>query len=269
MALRREYGWGARKLQVLLAREGIALGETTINRIIKRNGLIRREGAHRPALTRFEHEHPNDMWQMDFKGHIRLNEQGRCYPLSILDDHSRFLIGLFALDSTRTKPVLSCLEQVFGQYGLPRVILTDRGSPFWSTTNLLGLTQVSVFILRQGVRLARSAVRHPQTQGKVERFHRTLKDEMIHQGTPRTMGASHTFFAAFRQRYNYVRPHEALDMDVPAQHYAPSERRYNPIPPPWPYPSEMSVVQLNTQGHLEYGGQRLSLIHISEPTRPY
>jgi len=256
--LRQDTGWGARKLQVLLEREGIRLGEATINRIIKRNDLLRDEGAHRPALQRFERDCPNELWQMDFKGPVRLQEHGqRCYPLAILDDHSRYLIGLFALPSTRTESVRRPLRDAFQQHGLPEQILTDRGAPFWSTTNALGLTQLSVEILNQGIDMAHGAVRHPQTQGKVERLHRTLQEEMNHRGTPRTLADCRAFFHSFRERYNRQRPHEALGMGVPEDHYTPSTRAYMPEPPPWPYPAAMSVVQLNSQGCLDHQGQRL------------
>lgn len=256
--LRQETGWGARKLQVLLDREGIHLSEATLNRIIKRNGLLRKEGSHRPATQRFQRDRPNELWQMDFKGPVRLLEHGqRCHPLAILDDHSRYLIGLFALPSTRLEPVRRSLCHAFQHYGLPEQILTDRGAPFWSTTNSLGLTQLSVEVMNQGVQMAHGAVRHPQTQGKVERLHRTLQDEMNHRGTPRTLAACQAFFRTFRDRYNQDRPHEALGMGVPAERYVPSTRAYMPEPPPWFYPPTMSVAQLNPQGCLNYQGQRL------------
>jgi transposase InsO family protein len=255
--LRRELGWGVRKLQVLLIREGIILGEATINRIIKRNGLIRREGAHRPALKHFEREQPNELWQIDFKGHVTLEDGRRCYPLSILDDHSRFLVGLFALPSLRVGPTLGALREAFVGYGLPETILTDRGTPFWSPTNARGLTQVSVEMLNQGIKITHGAVRHPQTQGKVERFHRTLQEAMRHEGTPRTLTACRAMFDAFRGRYNQERPHEALAMAVPATRYQHSDRVYRSEPVPWEYPAGMEVVRLNAQGCLDDGGQRL------------
>jgi len=256
--LRRDLGWGPRKLQMRLAREGIHLSQATLSRIIKRNGLLKDEGSHRPATQRFERKQPNELWQMDFKGPIRLLEEGkRCHPLAILDDHSRYLVGLFALPSTRLEPVRRVLRYTFQQYGLPKQILTDRGAPFWSTTNALGLTQLSVDIMNQGVRMAHGAVRHPQTQGKVERLHRTLQEAMNHHGTPRTLGDCRAFFDVFRERYNQERPHEALGMGVPAERYVPSQRAYLPDPPPWPYPPTMSVAQLNPQGCLDYQGQRL------------
>ena len=173
--LRQELGWGARKLRILLQREGIQLSEATLNRIIKRNGLLRQPDRQGHATQRFERRYPNELWQMDFKGHLALADKGRrCYPLSILDDHSRFLIGLLALPSVQVGPIRDALRRTFARYGLPEQILTDHGTPFWSTTNSHGLTQVNVEIMNQDIQLLRGAVRHPQTQGKMEHLHRTL-----------------------------------------------------------------------------------------------
>lgn len=256
VALRQEYGWGARKLQVLLRREGIRLAESTVNRIIKRNGLVRNPGAHRPATKRFEHENPNDLWQVDFKGQFKV-QGGYCYPLSILDDHSRYLVGLYGLSSTKAVPVLCCLQNVLEEFGVPKMILTDHGAPFWSTSNPLGMTCVSVFLKGQGIRLTHSGVRHPQTQGKVERMHRSMEESMRHHGKPKTLASAGEWLQTFRYQYNHLRPHEALGMDVPAQHYQPSKRAFQPDPPAWEYPADMQVARLNTQGCLDYGGQRL------------
>lgn len=255
--LRQAEGWGARKLRHLLLAEGIELSESTINRIIKRKGLIRDRDVHRPALKRFEFEAPNDLWQIDFKGPIRLAGKGRCHPMSILDDHSRYLVGLIALPSIRAELVLSSLVHVFTIFGLPKAILTDHGVPFWGTTSPFGLTTVNVAMSNQGIVHLVSGIRHPQTQGKVERLHRTLQQSMNHHGTPRTMGDCNAFFARFREVYNHDRPHEALGMDVPASRYHPSADRYQHPAPEYDYPEQMTVRRLNTQGCLDYEGQRL------------
>ncbi len=255
--LRKAEGWGARKIEHLLEKRSLHLSESTINRIIKRHDLIPKRSRHRPALRRFERESPNELWQIDLKGRINLADGTRCYPFSILDDHSRYLLGLFALQHTQTKPVWRCLREAFERFGLPEQILTDHGPPFWGSNSASGLTKLSVAILQQHIRWTLSGFRHPQTQGKVERLHRTLQESMYHHGTPRTMEACHAFFNHFREVYNHQRPHEALNMDVPAKHYEASQRPYQPHPPAWDYPPEMQVRQLNTQGSLDYGGQRL------------
>lgn len=260
-ALRLRYGWGAKKLKVLLDQEGIDLPVITINRILKRQGLVSSEACHRPALRRFERACPNELWQMDFKGDYGLRS-GRCYPLSILDDHSRFIVGLYALGDQKGESVNSCLVDTFARYGLPEAILMDHGSPWWSNTNGYGLTWLAVSLIKQGIRLYKSGFRHPQTQGKVERFHRTLKDSIHHVGKisscgkPQTIPEWEKVLESFCQDYNYKRPHEALGMAVPAARYKPSPRQYNANPPAWDYPPRALVKRLNPQGSLDYKGGR-------------
>jgi transposase InsO family protein len=253
--LRRLHSWGAKKLVVLLAREGIRLPVVTVNRILKRRGLMAAAAVHRPATQRFVRPAPNQLWQMDFKGPWRVTE-GVCYPLSILDDHSRYLVGLHALASTGTAGVAAGLRRTFEAYGVPEAMRMDHGTPWWSMTNGHGLTRLAVELIRQGIRLYYSGIRHPQTQGKVERLHRSLKHRLEGWGRPGSMAESTAALAVFRDEYNQVRPHEALDMEVPAQHYHASSRAYDPQPPEWEYEPGMEVKALNSEGFLEYQHQR-------------
>jgi transposase InsO family protein len=253
--LRRRYGWGAKKLVVLLAREGIALRVVTVNRILKRRGLLVAQECHRPATQRFEREAPNQLWQMDFKGPWEVAE-GHCYPLSILDDYSRYLVDLGALKGTGAEGVAAQLVRTFESHGVPEAMLMDHGTPWWSTTNGHGLTWLSVELIKQGIRLHFSGIRHPQTQGKVERFHRSLKHQINRWGKPATLADSAQALAAFREEYNQVRPHEALGMEVPAQRYHDSPRAYQPQPPEWIYEEGKVVKRLNTQGCLDYEQRR-------------
>lgn len=253
--LRRRYSWGGKKLQVILAREGIKLPVITINRIIKRNGLIEPQISHRPALKRFGRAYPNQLWQMDFKGDFGLRV-GRCYPLSILDDHSRFAVGLYALIDQRAETVDCSLVSTFQRYGLIEAMLMDHGTPWWSNNSEHGLTWLSVKLIKQGIRLYWSGIRHPQTQGKVERFHRTLQGSILNKLRPRTMRDCKEAYDRFREEYNKIRPHEALEMGVPADRYQPSRRPYNPQPRPWEYPQGSIVKRLNTQGCLDYKNRR-------------
>jgi len=253
--LRLLYGWGAKKLHVLLAGEGLELSIRTINRIIDRHGLVDPKDSHSPATKRFEREAPNQLWQMDFKGDFDVQE-GRCYPLSILDDHSRYLIGLYALPGQRAEPVHDCLVTCFRAFGVPEAMLMDHGTPWWSTTNSWGLTWLSVSLIKQGIRLYNGRFRHPQTQGKVERFHRTLQESFRHHGRPDTLGGCVEMFSGFRYQYNHVRPHEALHMDVPAERYYPSPRPYDPNPPEWEYPDSFLKLRVNSQGMLTYNKTR-------------
>ena len=146
-------GGAARSSRVLLAAEGIAIAPRTVDRIIEREGLTRLDTAPAPALTRFERPAANDLWQMDAKGHYPLRPQGRCHPLSILDDHSRYAVGLAALPALETGGVQRTLTACFERYGLPTAMLMDHGVPWWSATNEGGLTTLSVFLLKQGIRL--------------------------------------------------------------------------------------------------------------------
>ncbi len=260
-ALRLRYGWGAKKLRVILGQEGVDLPVITINRILKRQGLVKPEICHRPALKRFERACPNELWQMDFKGDYALRS-GRCYPLSILDDHSRFVVGLYALANQKGESVSSCLVDTFERYGLPEAMLMDHGTPWWSNTNGYGLTWLAVSLIKQGIRLYNSGIRHPQTQGKVERFHRTLKDSIRHVGKvsncgkPKTIPEWEKALERFSKDYNFKRPHEALAMRVPADRYKSSPWKYNPNPAEWEYPPGAIVKRLNPQGCLGYNGGR-------------
>lgn len=253
--LRKETGWGARKLRDRLAKSGLQLPAVTIHRIIRREGLLIPRECHRPALKRFEREAPNDLWQMDFKGPFKTSHC-QCHPLSLLDDHSRFAVGLYALPYERAEEVRPYLIGTFERYGLPKAILVDHGTLWWGTQNALGLTWLSVWIMKQDIELIYSGIRHPQTQGKVERFHRTLAEAVRHKGKPNSLSEWQNFLNLFRESYNSERPHEALGMAVPKSRYNPSRRRYRPNPRDWEYPVGVMVKRLNSQGMLEYSGQR-------------
>ncbi len=260
-ALREATGWGGKKLGVLLAEEGISIAASTVDRILRRRGLVRTGERHRPAPRRFCRERPNELWQMDFKGQSRLESGGWCYPLSILDDHSRFAIGLRALPCPEGQRVQRSLVRCFERYGVPEAMLVDHGTPWWSNTNGHGLTRLGVFLLQQNVRLLYSGYGHPQTQGKVERFHRTLDEALEWQGRPQSLAGYGRAFQHFRQTYNERRPHEALALNVPAHRYRPSSRAYQPQPAAWEYPEGAEVHTLNSQGSLELPGTRLFVCH--------
>ncbi len=255
VALRQQTGWGAKKLRVILQNEeGVTLPVRTIHRILERRGLIPDE-VHGPAAARFERSVPNELWQMDSKGKYPLRT-GECHPLSILDDHSRFAVGLYALSALRTEQAYPCLVETFQRYGLPEAMLMDRGSLWWSASNGWGLTWLSVRLIEQGIGLVYGRVCHPQTQGKVERFHRTLGGALRHRGVPERIEQWKPALDEFRQSYNERRPHEALGMQRPADRYRPSPRAYQERPSEWEYPQGSEVVRLNTQGSLVEGRQR-------------
>lgn len=256
IALREAYGWGGDKLAALLEAEGIALAPRTIDRIIQREGLTRPDAAPAPALTRFERSAANDLWQMDAKGHYPLRPVGRCHPLSVVDDHSRFAVGLVALPALETVGVRRALTGCFEQYGVPTGMLMDHGVPWWNAANEGGLTTLSVFLLKQGIRLHYGRVRHPQTQGKVERFHRTLGERLRWWGVPTDLVGFAEAFATFREEYNDVRPHEALAMRPPASRFTVSGRAYVSHPAAWEYLTGSDVRRINCKGMLSYSTGR-------------
>lgn len=254
VALRREYGWGAKKIAVLLREENASLTVTTINRILKRQGWIGKKNSNAPALERFERPAPNELWQMDGKGEYRASD-GTCYPLSILDDHSRYAVGLYSLPAFTAARVYPCLVRTFERYGVPQAMLMDRGTVWWGTANGYGLTWLSVRLIEQGIQLHYGRVHHPQTQGKVERFHRTLDEALRHRGKPQHLAQWPAALEEFRTIYNERRPHEALDMQRPVERYCASARAYQPQPREWEYPDRSAVRRLNPAGCLYWEGQ--------------
>ncbi len=261
IALRERYGWGAKKLHYLLADDQTNVSVSTINRIFKRNGLIKPWDTFSKATKRFERETPNELWQIDFKGQFTFGRNKDCYPLTVLDDHSRYSIGITALTGTGHLDASSALIKAFQRYGTPRSMLMDHGSPWWSTHSEHGLTKFSVKLIQQGIKLIYSGRGHPQTQGKIERFHRTLNQAVKHRGMPRSLPKWQKFFDHFRQEYNQVRPHEALGMKVPASRYSPSLKPYLSKPEPWLYPTGSTVLRVNEAGTVNYKASQFFVSH--------
>ncbi len=252
--LRRERpDWGARKLAVLLGREGLELPAATVHRVLNRRGLVRVEDSYPQALHRFEREEPNQLWQMDFKSPKGWDQP--VGPLSVIDDRSRYAITLFQTGTTRAEAVREQLVQAFTNCGVPDAMLMDHGTPWWNGTSAGGWTQFTVWLMKQGLRLHLSGIRHPQTQGKVERFHGSLEKARRLRGLPEP-ALRQRWLDDFRQEYNVVRPHEALDMKTPASLWKPSLRPYVPDPPPWQYPEGAEVHRLEKTGQLTLNGRR-------------
>jgi transposase InsO family protein len=237
VALRLEHrSWGGRKIakrmQVLGCHD--VPSPSAITRALHRHGLIDPESsyAHR-QIQRFEHAAPNDLWQMDFKGHFAMTGGGRCHPLTVLDDHSRYSITLAACDNQRTETVRGHLIKAFECYGLPRKIICDNGSP-WGTMGRSIMDQwtpLTAWMLRLGIGVGHGAPYHPQTQGKDERFHRTLKGDLLKWQAINDLADAQKKFDHYRQTYNHIRPHEALAMGCPGERYKISPRSYPRVLP--------------------------------------
>jgi len=182
LAVREEEpGWGGRKIRRRLQNLGVldVPAASTITAILQRNGRIDpAESAKRKPFVRFERAQPNELWQMDFKGHFALGNGARCHPLTILDDHSRYCLELCACADEQRATVQQRLEQVFTRYGLPESMLMDNGPP-WGTEGRPGYSGLEIWLMRLDIRVLHGRPRHPQTQGKEERFHRTFKDDVV------------------------------------------------------------------------------------------
>jgi transposase InsO family protein len=252
LMLRRQHpAWGGRKLRARL----LALGylqvpaASTITAILHRHQQIASEEFVRhQSYKRFEHAAPNDLWQMDFKGDFA-TAAGRCHPLTVLDDHSRFALELRACANETTESVQNALTTVFRRYGLPWRMTMDNGFP-WGV--YLGgrcrWTRFTVWLLRLGVRVSHSRPFHPQTQGKDERFHRTLKVELLRDYAWRDLDECQQRFDYWRDQYNCERPHEALRMQVPAARYRVSVRPFPEHLPALEYPSDSIVRRVQKNG---------------------
>lgn len=262
--LRRQHpAWGARKLLVVLARQG---GEaaarlpapSTAQTILKRHGLVApEEGAKRQTFIRFEHESPNDLWQMDFKGPVATaanGGRGRCHPLTIVDDHSRYALGVVALGDETGPTTKPALIEVFRRYGLPLRMVLDNGS-CWGRVEAM-YTAFTAWLLRLGVRVTFARPYHPQTRGKNERFNRTLKAEALTGRQYKDLGECQRIFDSFRSTYNQVRPHDSLAMDVPASRYRPSSRSYPEALAPLEYLEDDVVRKVGPAGYISWGDER-------------
>ena len=249
--------WGARKIARRLEEQGrVPPALSTVHAILRRNGRI--EPPTRPPgqpYQRFEKPAPNLMWQMDFKGHVPLTAGGSCHPLTIVDDHSRYSVCLSACADEQGKTVKQRLERTFSRYGLPDAVLVDNGSP-WGGGPGERWTELGVWLLKVGVDVLHSRPYHPQTRGKNERFHRTLKAEVFALRRFRTLAESQLAFDAWRTVYNLERPHEALGQDVPASRYRPSTRAMPAQLPKIEYPEGETVRTVSTtKAYISFRGQ--------------
>ena len=233
VALKREYAdWGAPKIRERLRKRwpGVRCPAiSTVHAVLDRHGLVtpRRLRRHRAEGTPLTWPaHPNELWCADYKGEFMLADRRYCYPLTITDFASRYLLRCEALSTTREIYAFSVFEQVFKDFGLPLAIRTDNGVPFASPTALYGLSKLSVWWLRLGIRIERIKPGHPEQNGRHERMHLTLKTEATKPAAANCL-QQQARFDTFLERYNHERPHQALGMQVPGERYAPSARPYH------------------------------------------
>jgi transposase InsO family protein len=221
----RHPAWGARKIAHCLKREGLTVpAPSTVHQILCRNGRVKpAENAPPNPGHRFEKEAPNLLWQMDFKGRMPLANGTDCHPLTVVDDHSRYVLCLKACANEQRLTVQDHLTGAFRRYGLPEAFYTDNGSP-WGDTSGVHWTGLKVWLLKLGVRVVHARPCHPQARGKNERFHRTLKAEVFAMRRFRNLPEVQRALDAWRTVYNLERPHQGLGMNVPADRFQPSPR---------------------------------------------
>jgi transposase InsO family protein len=260
LALRaRHPSWGGRKLARRLRDLGYAgvPAPSTITAILRRYGRLDGPGAAQPRdWQRFEHPCPNALWQMDFKGHFALATGRRCHPLTVLDDHSRYALGLAGCHDERSSTVQDKLTATFRRYGLPECMLCDNGGP-WGDSPEHPYTPLGVWLLRLGVGIRHSRPYHPQTLGKDERFHRSLNAEVLSGPPFADLTACQQAFDQWRHVYNHERPHEALGLDVPATRYRSSPRSFPEVLPALEFAPGCHLRKVEPGGRVNFQGRRL------------
>jgi transposase InsO family protein len=249
--------WGARTIRARLLAQGHPHipERSTVHAVLLRHGLIDLEqSAQHKAFKRFEHDRPNALWQMDFKGHFPLLSRQRCHPLTVLDDHSRFNVCLQALGNEQGRSVQQALTQTMRCYGMPESIITDNGPP-WGDGYAHSYTALGVWLIRLGIHLSHSRPHHPQTLGKDERFHRTLNAEVILLEPMRDLPHAQQRFDLWRPIYNFERPHHALDLQAPSSRYRPSAHAFPEQLPAVEYPEGLTLRRVQAKGEISYRGQ--------------
>lgn len=250
--------WGSVKLRAYLLTQGAQSlpSSKTITAILNRHGRITEAESekHKPWI-RFEHEHPNDLWQIDFKGNFALKDTSRCYPLTLLDDHSRYVLLIKACSNQTQATVQKHLIEVFRNVGLPKRMTMDNGSP-WGYSGEQLYTKFCAWLIRLGIRVSHSRPNHPQTQGKLERFHRTLKDELLSVYSFEHLMDAQNGFDWWLNEYNTQRPHGAIQMQVPSERYKESTLSYPETLPSIEYSKEMDVRMVKRDGEIHFKGKK-------------
>lgn len=252
-------GWGAKTIHKVLENQGYTDLPCikTVNNILNRYGCISPEESvkHKPC-KRFEREQCNQMWQTDFKGEFLTADSKKCFPLDIIDDHSRFLIKIAPFTSTENV-VLPSFREAFYEYGMPESVLSDNGSQFAGFRQ--GYTRFEKWLMNHDVLPIHGRIKHPQTQGKIERFHRTMKNELLKHTDFKDIDEARLILSEWRDKYNNIRPHEALNMKTPSEVYIPSNRTYSDKVLPYEYGGQYHVIKVNSWGYVRYAGWQVYL----------
>jgi transposase InsO family protein len=253
--------WGGRKIAWQMRRNGWRTpAPSTITEILRRHDKLEANAAEHPAsYQRFEREHPNELWQMDFKGHFALL-RGRCHPLTVIDDHSRYALGLEACEDEQEATTRQRLTHVFRHYGLPFVMLMDNGPPWGDRGNAdAAFTMFEVWLIRLGIRVTHGRPHHPQTQGKDERFHRTLKAEVLNNRSFRDLPECQRAFDRWRNIYNHERPHQALNFGTPGERYRVSTRAFPERLPEIEYGPDDLVRKVDLDGFISFKNRSIRI----------
>jgi transposase InsO family protein len=245
-------GWGARTIREVLLAEGYKNIPCvkTVNNILNRYGCISAEESQkRKPFVRFEKELCNQMWQVDFKGEFRMEDGRYCYPLDIIDDHSRYVIKISPHLGT-ANVVIPVFTDVFREFGMPESILSDNGAQFAGFKK--GYTQFERWLMDLDILPIHGRIKHPQTQGKIERFHRTMKQELLNHTSIADIEDAKMKFSAWQNKYNNIRPHEALGMRRPADVYVHSQREYSEKISKYEYGGAYHVIKVNSWGYVRF-----------------
>ncbi|WP_039378522.1 DDE-type integrase/transposase/recombinase [Parachlamydia acanthamoebae] len=260
--------WGPRKIRDwfrLKDPEFSVPAASTIGDLFKKNGLVNslirrpRPPCYHKEFTAIEA--PNDVWSADFKGDFLLGNKRRCYPFTLTDNHSRFILSCQGTYRIRGDFVVSCLEKAFYEYGLPYAIRTDNGKPF-AGSGLAGLSQLSVWLIKLGILPERIDLGHPEQNGRHERMHRSLKTGMIYDRLYNDLSLQQDWFDHYVAEFNNERPHESLNGLTPGHIYKRSQREYDGKTPQMTLPDDKLLKKVGSHGLIRWGSQRIFVSEV-------